>query len=350
MSPTRTGYERVLPYRTSDLYATMATEEGTVKSVTDHAIVVVTKSGKETVVELGKRDGKWAGKIIPHKVITPLKEGQKFKAGEAIAFNPMFFEVDALGGSLAYKTGTLCRVGLVEEEFTFEDASEISSKFAARLTTMNCEERFISVPFDRNVLDLVKVGQMVDYDTTLCILQNNIGGVEGQFGDSLDALRDISTLTPRAHHSGRVTAITAVYSGEMEDMTTTLQNIVSASDRELYRKARDNKKQRVTGQKRAGERFEGKVLEPHNVIIKITIDITQNMTVGSKLVFAHQMKSVVSNIFSEEFTSEDGQVYDAKFSEASFVKRIVKSGKLTGVLNTYLVEAGKRLCEIYDKD
>ena len=328
----------------------MAQEEGKVIRVTENAVVVQYKSGKEVAVELGKRDGKWAGKIIPHNVISTLKEGQKVNQGDAIAFNPMFFEIDSLGGTLAYKSGVLARVGLVEEEFTFEDANEISYALAQKLVTKNCEERFIQVSFDQEVMDLVKVGQEVDYDTILCTMQNNIAGVESNFGSSLEALRDISSLTPRAKNNGKVTAITAIYAGEVEEMSRTLQDIVGASDRNFYKKARDMGKDRVSGQKKVGERYEGKVLEPNSVIIKITIDISQDMGIGSKMVFGHQMKSVVSNVFEEEYCTQDGQPYDAKFSYASFVKRIVKSGIHVGVLNTYLVECGKRLCEIYDND
>lgn len=351
ISPVRTGYERVLPYRTSDLYATMAQEEGKVVRVTENAVVVQYKSGKEVAVELGKRDGKWAGKIIPHNVITTLKEGQKVSIGDAIAFNPMFFEIDTLGGTLAYKSGVLARVGLVEEEFTFEDACEIGYDFAQKLLTKNCEERFVTVTFDQEVNELVKIGDEVDYDTIICILQNNIAGVESSYsGSSLEALRDVSSLTPRVKHNGKITDITAVYAGEVEEMSSSLQNIVNASDRKFYKKARDMGKDRLSGQKKVGERFEGKVLEPNTAIIKITIDIVQDMGIGSKVVFGHQMKSVVSNVFEGEFCTQDGKPYDAKFSYASFVKRIVKSGIHIGVLNTYLVECGERLCEIYDND
>ena len=91
------------------------------------------------------------------------------------------------------------------------------------------------------------------------------------------------------------------------------------------------------------------IIEEINPFIKVTIDITQDMGVGSKLVFGHQMKSVVSNAWEEEHCTMDGQVYDAKFSYTSFIKRIVESGLLTGILNTYLVETSKRFCEIYEK-
>ena len=347
--PVRTGYERVVPYRCSDLYAKMAEDDGTVTNVTEKAISVKYKSGKEVTVELGKRDGKWSGKIIPHTVITNLKVNQKIKKGDAIAFNPMFFEIDTLGGTLAYKSGTLCRVGLVEEAYTFEDGSAISADFAAKLTTKNSDERIIEVTFDKEVNELVKVGDVVEYDTALCILQNNIGDVQGAYSkESLESLKGINALNPRAKKNGVVSSIEAVYVGDVENMSPSLQAIVSRTDRDLYKKAKDLNKERNSGQKNANDRFFGKILEPDTVYIKISIDVKQTMGNGSKVVYGYQMKSVVSNIFTEAFTTEDGKRYDGLFSMTSFVKRVVESSLITGCLNSAARKAGQTAWEIYE--
>lgn len=347
--PCRTGYEYVMAHRTSDLYATLAEEDGVVQSVTENAIIVTHKSGKETVVELGKRDGKWAGKIIPHKVITELKVGQKVNKGDTIAYNPLFFQTDVFTGELVYKTGMLCRTALVEEEYTYEDSCLIGEHLAVKLDTYNCEERTIKVLFEQDVNNLVKVGDEVGYDTVLCVIQNSVGGVDGKFAaGSLEALMDINSLTPKAKLTGKVTKISAVYCGDVEEMSPTLQKIVSQCDKELFAKARDMNRERVSGQKSVGDRHEGKFIDANTVYITITFDITQGMEEGSKLVFGHQMKSVVSKIVDDGLSTEDGQPYDAKFSYASFSKRIVNSGLLVGILNTFMVEAGKRFCEIYE--
>lgn len=349
--PTRTGYEYAIPWRSSDLYATIAREEGTVTRITEHAIVVKYKSGKEEIVELGKRDGKWAGKIIPHNVITDLKEGHKVKAGEPIAYNPMFFTLDKLGGELAMKMGVLARIGLIEDEFTNEDSSEIYSKFAGMLTTKNCEVRQIEVPFDKDALELVKVGEKVDYDSILCVIRNNIEGVSDHYvSSSLESLRDISSTSPRAKYTGVVTSIDAVYVGDVEEMSPSLQAIVGASDRKLYKKARDMNKERVTGQMKVGSRRNGKMLNPKSVLIEVTIDINQEMGIGSKVVYGHQMKSVVSNVFDEEFTTMDGVPYWGKFSYTSYIKRIVESTLKAGICNTFSVSITNAACEIYEKE
>ncbi len=351
LCPTRTGYEYVLPWRTSDLYATIAREEGIVTRVTEHAIVVKYKSGKEATVELGKRDGKWAGKIIPHNVITEFKEGQKVKEGDAIAYNPMFFTTDKLGGNLAFKTGVLARIGLIEDEFTNEDSSEIYSVFADKLTTKNCEVRTIEVAFDKDVFELVKVGEKVDYDSLLCVLRNNIEGVVDQYSStSLEALKDVNSTSPRAKYNGVVTDVSAVYVGDVEEMSPTLQAIVGNTDRKLYKKAKDLNKERVTGQMKVGSRQDGKILNPKTVLIMITIDISQEMGIGSKVVYGHQMKSVVSNVFNEEFTTQDGVPYWGKFSYTSYIKRIVESTLKAGICNSFSVAISEAACEIYEKE
>lgn len=347
--PCRTGYEYVMAHRVSDLYASIAEEDGVVTSLTENAVIVKHASGKETIVELGKRDGKWSGKIIPHHVTCELKVGQKVSKGDTIAYNPLFFQKDVFTGELVYKTGMLCRTALVEEEYTYEDSCLISEKLASKLNTYNCEERTIKVLFEQDVNNLVKVGDDVNYDTVLCVIQNSVGGLNGKFAEgSLEALMDINSLTPKAKLTGKVTKISAVYCGDIEEMSPSLQKIVSSCDRQLFAKAKDMNKERVSGQKSVGDRHEGKFIDANTVYITITFDITQGMEEGSKLVFGHQMKSVVSKIVSDGLTTEDGQEYDAKFSYASFAKRIVNSGLLVGILNTFMVEAGKRFCEIYE--
>lgn len=349
--PTRTGYEYVMPWRVSDLYATIAREEGTVVRLTEKAIAVKYKSGQEVTVELGKRDGKWAGKIIPHNVITELKEGQKVKEGTPIAYNPMFFVQDKLSGQLAYKTGLLARIALVEDEFTNEDSSEIHSSLAGRLLTKNCEVRQIEIPFDKDILELLKVGTQVDYNTPLCILRNNLSNALDSYAStSHEALKDVSSSTPRAKHTGVITKIDAVYVGDYENMSPSLQTLVGNTDKELYKKARDLGKERVTGQMKPGSRHNGKILNPNAVMLEVTIDINQDMGVGSKLVYGHQMKSVVSGVFHEEFTTQDGVPYHGKFSYTSYIKRIVESTLVAGICNTFSVHIGQAACEIYEKD
>lgn len=346
----RTGYEYVLPYRTPDLYATMAEEDGVVTRVTPYAVIVKYKSGEEVTVELGHRSGKWSGKVIPHEVITKLKVGQKVKAGEAIAYNPLFFTMDTLAGNLSYKPGLLARVILVEDEFTYEDSSEMSEEFAQKMTTKNTEIRDIEVEFDKDVFDLVKVGTVVDHDSILAVLRNSLDEVAANYGSGLEALKDVSSTSPRAKTRGVVSNITAVYNGDVENMSASLQRLVGTSDREHYKKAKDLNRERISGQLPANTRRDGKTLKKNTVLIEISIDVNQTMGIGSKQVIGHQMKSVVSNVWTEKLCTQDGIPYDQKFSYTSYIKRVVESTICTGIVGAYCVDTGKAAWEIYDKD
>lgn len=336
-----------MPWRVPDLYAKVAEEEGRVVEVSDAAITVKYKSGETTSVELGTRYGAWSGKTIPHEVITTLKVGNKVEKGDTIAYNPLFFKEDTFSGNLAYKMGVLGRIGLVENEFTYEDSCEIYQGLADKLTTRNVEHRYITVDFDQEVHDLIKVGTDVGYDTTLCTLANSIDGVSNLFSESsLEALREVNSLTPRSHFTGKVTGIECVYVGEFDDMTETLQTIAGASDRRLFKKAKDLGRPKVSGQLTLADRYGGKMLDRNTAIIRVSIDVEQKMGTGSKVVFGHQMKSINSNTHNFEVTTEDGQPYDGLFSYTSNIKRVVESCLVLGVCNTYSIETGKGFVDI----
>lgn len=92
--PTRTGYDAKLAERSSDSFATIASDDGVVTSVNDYGMVVKYKNGEEKVVELGRHFGKSGKMIVPHDVITKLKVGDKVKSGDTIAYNPAWFTDD----------------------------------------------------------------------------------------------------------------------------------------------------------------------------------------------------------------------------------------------------------------
>jgi hypothetical protein len=108
ISPVRTGYEQIIAHRTGDLYATTAKKEGEV---------------------LGLRYGAAAGLTVPHNVAPAptLKAGDKFEAGQILAFNTGFFDYDPLNPKqVAFKGSVMARVALMENPLTLEDSCMIS--------------------------------------------------------------------------------------------------------------------------------------------------------------------------------------------------------------------------------
>jgi hypothetical protein len=92
--PVRTGMENVLAKRTGSTFAKACELDGVVKSVTDKGITIEYVDGTTESSVLGRVFGRWAGDIIPHDIITTLKEGDKVKKGDIYCYNQLYFQPD----------------------------------------------------------------------------------------------------------------------------------------------------------------------------------------------------------------------------------------------------------------
>jgi hypothetical protein len=174
-SPVRTGYERVIPHRTSDLFAYTAKAEGTITKVSKNAIEVTYKDGTVKPIELGLRLGSTPDFKMPHVIVTSLKEGDKVKHGDIVAYNKWYFEPDALDRTqVLWKQGVMLKTALLECPETLEDSSMISENAAVLLETEMTKYRDIVVESKQAIHNLVHVGDHVDVDTVLCIIEDPI--------------------------------------------------------------------------------------------------------------------------------------------------------------------------------
>lgn len=348
--PVRTGYENVLPYRVSSQYAVMATEPGVVKEVNKNAIVVQFAKSGEKRYPLGKRFGKWQGKVVPHDLITELKEGEKFKEGTAITYNPAFFQYNWVAGTLSYKMGVLAKVALVENNDTLEDSSAMDAEIARKLNTYIIEDVDVLVKFDQEVENLIKVGAEVEYETVLCNLLDTLSTASTDkffTGDSREILADLNTVTKRAETKGKVVALEAVYSGDPEDMTESLRAIVEKLDRERSQAAKDQGKPRVDGSVPPGFRVDGTIVDHGTCVLRVRIEVLQEMRNGSKIVTSHQMKSVTGRTWDKPYETESGQKVDLFFGYQSLQNRIVNSPEIIGTTNNLMVAATKAVIKAY---
>jgi hypothetical protein len=348
-TPLRTGYEQVIAHRTSDIFATTAEDEGKVVSVSKQSIVVEYKDGEKVHVELGKRHGTAAGVTYPHEVVTDLKEGDKVKYGDVLAYNRKFFTPDHLNpGQVVWKGGALCRTALIDNIDTLEDGSAISQEAAKKLTTQTTETRTIEVRFDQYMHDLVKEGDHVGIDSILCTIEDPETAENQLFDDAaLDTLRRLSAMTPRAKVTGTISRIEVFYHGDFEDLSENLQTLAIAGDRKRKRQAKALGTPAFTGQVDASFRVKGKALDPDTLAIRIYIDHDVAASVGDKGVFGNQMKTVFSRVMTGTNTTESGEPIDAIFGNTSIEDRMVLSPKLMGTTNALLITLSKHIAAVY---
>jgi hypothetical protein len=126
-----------------------------------------------------------------------------------------------------------------EARDTLEDADSISVEYSKRLSTSATEKRYVTIPADHDVDLLVKQGGVVDPETILCTLRPPLSGLSNRYSqEALDALDALNTLTPKAKYDGVIERVELMYTGELEAMSDSLQEIVSEYDAKLYRNNR----------------------------------------------------------------------------------------------------------------
>lgn len=349
VTPLRTGYERIVPQRTSDLFATTAEQPGTVEKVTKQAITVKYEDGSTQIIELGRRFGKSAENVYPHSIVTNLNEGDKFKVGDAIAYNENFFTPDAMDPStVLWKAGILCHTAIMEATDTYEDSSAISEKTAERLGTGITKVRDLFFDFDQTVRNMVNEGDEVDPESILCTIEDSVTADNDLFSDdTLDTLKLLSANTPRAKYAGKVERIEVLYYGDKEDMSESLRKIADASDKALAKKRKALGQKVVSGQVDDSIRIGKQVLELDSLVIKVYITKETGAGSGDKGVFGSQLKTVFARVMSGTNETESGEPIDAIFGYQSISNRIVLSPEVMGTTNTLLRVLSKRVAKIY---
>ena len=345
----RTGYEQVLAQRTGDMFATAATEDGVVKQITDHGIIVEYKDGTTKGYGLGRRFGSAAGLTIPHSVITDMKVGQKFKEGDIICYNNNFFEKDLLNPSnVVWKSGLSVKTALMESTSTLDDCSSISAKTAELLTTKVTKVKNVIVDFKQSIHKLVKIGTTLHSDDILCIIEDAVSTGSSLFDkESLDTLRILSAMAPQAKAKGILERIEIYYHGNKEDMSASLKDLVTTADNLLAKRNKSIGKKAFTGKVDENFRIDGEALAMDTADIRFYITGNVSSGVGDKLVFVNQMKSVIGGVFENKITSESGVEIDAIFGAQSISARIVNSPYLIGTTATLLDAIATKAVQLY---
>lgn len=347
--PLRTGYERVIAHRTDALFAKTARMDGVVANVTDKVVTVKYRDGEEVSYEIGLRQGVWAGHYIPHDLVTQLKKGQKVKQGDVLLYNQKYFTRDKLDkNQVILKTGILAHVAFMERTETLEDSSLISRSLASKMVTMTTHIRNIKVTFGTEIRNLLKEGEKVEAESILCTLHSASEGNTEIFSDeALSTLASLSATTPRAKHAGTITSIEVLYTGEVEEMSTSLRHLAEASDNRIRRLNKDLGRKAVDGQVESGYRIDGHPLEADAAVIRVYVVGPTAMGVGDKLVFFNQMKSIVGGVMVGVNKTESGVDLDAVFAYQSLSNRITLSPETIATTNTLLLLIGSRAAAAY---
>lgn len=344
-----TGAERTIAYRTDSTWARKAKMGGKVTELTKEIITVEYTDGSIESFPVGRHYGTWSGVTIPHEISSMFKVGDVFEPDDILTYNAHYFQPDSLNPKhVIFKRGIRGNICFWEAVDTLEDADSISKDFAKRLGTGMTEKRRVKVAADHEIEMLLNEGAHVDPESILCTLRPPMSGLSAKYNrDAIDALDALNTLTPKAKYEGVIERIEVMYTGELENMSQSLQEIVTQADSKLYRKNRKLKNPVQSAKISPTYAIDGVDVGEDQVVI--TYYITENVgaSVGDKLVFGNQMKSIISNVTDKPYIAEDGTVIDITFSRQSIANRIVNSMDMIGTSNTVLALIEKEMIEAY---
>lgn len=348
-SPLSTGYERAIAHRCDDLFAATAKQDGKVVGINENAITVEYADGTQVSIQLGRRFGTVSSLVLPHQIDPALKLGDKFKAGDLIAYNSKYFVRDPLQPNVAvWKAGVLVTTAIAECADTLEDSSAISERVAKLMGTQMTHVRDITASFSQIINRMVKVGDVLEVDSILCTIEDGYDSETSLFDEnSQETLRLLAANSPRAKHAGVVEKIEVFYNGDIDDMSPSLQALAIASDNRRRKLARDLNANYVSGKVDDSMRVDGNPLLLDNAVIRIHLTEQVAAGVGDKGVFGNQMKTIVGRIMTGRNQTESGVDIDAIFGYLSISNRIVRSPEKIGTTNTLLKVISKRVADVY---
>ena len=343
----RTGYEKVLPHRTDSLYAHTAKKPGKVISINNQGIVIEYDDGEKLGIKLGTIYGRAEGSYYPHEIISDLELNQSFKIGDPICYNTGFFERDIFEPDrLIFKTSGYIKTALTESLLTHEDSSGISERLSKEMVAKTTKVKNITVRFDQNIVKAKQVGDYVEPDSILMYIHDDIENESNLSDEALKSLEVISANTPTAKVKGTIKRIEVYYNGEKKLMSSTTRKIANQFDNLLKEEQESVGNIVVTGQVDQDYRPNGDPLETNTMEIKYFIEVDNVAGVGEKLVFAHQMKSVIGEVMSGKVETESGEEIDAMFGMRSINARVVLSPIELGTTAALLEVIAKKAVEL----
>lgn len=345
----RTGYEYVIPNRTTDVFAFTAKQNGKVISVTAKGIIVEYEDGTQKGVTLGRIYGKAEGSVYPHDIVTDLKVGDKISKGDTVAYNSGFFERDFLDPSkVLLKNSMLCKVALFESAQTHEDSCAISPELSMRMNAKTTKVRSFIVDFKQNLDSIAVPGEPVDPKKILMVIQDEITSSIGTFDRaSLDALKRLSNQAPKAGYLGVLDKIEVYYHGDKADMSEGLRGLADVSDKLMAATCKAGGKPVISGQVDDEYSVNRVPLTLDKAEVRFYITVQTTAGTGDKLVAANQMKSVIGEVLDYQITTEDGTPIQMVFGTRSILARVVTSPFIMGTTATLLQVIQKKAVEAY---
>jgi hypothetical protein len=306
------------------------------------------KSGETVSVPIGNRYGRMEGSVYPHSIVADLMPGNKFKKDQYLAYNENFFEKDWLDPSrLVMKFGRNITVAMTMNEEVFEDSSAISSTLGQEMTTTIVKEKIFVFEFNKNIINVLPEGTAVEPNSILFTVVDENTDYSNLSESTIDLLQSLAALSPKSKINGVIDRYEVKYNGEVSDMSPTIKKLVNKIDRATYDETKNTEYEVSNNRVSSEYRSEGKNLNVDTLELKVFIRVNLTQSVGDKAVFAGQMKSVTSSVYTTNIVTDSGKRVDGMFSSKGVINRVVNSPIVMGTTNSLVKHVSKQVAKVY---
>lgn len=344
----RTGYENVLPHRTSELYSKVAKANGTVTEVKDDELVITYDDKSVDRYPLGLYVGEASGEYHRHTRVTDMKVGDSFKKGDVVGWNDNWFMRDHFcPGQVGLKGGFMVRVGLFEDQDTYEDSIAISSRIANETLIPYIKPTPFTMNIGFNLVMRAKVGDEIEQDSILCDIEEP-HLVEGNHDASFVAeVNKLGIKQVRATHHGKIVDIRVQYNGALETMSESVRQFVAKANKLTKRQNQIAGKNVETNAVSGVFNVNRPSIQPDTLLVIFFVESLDGRTRADKFVFGNQLKATAGRIMTKKMFTEDKQEIDAKTSFKAPFNRMVISFRNRLIVNEWSFQFTKRAIAVY---
>lgn len=375
------GFEEIERFELSSDFVVNAEEDGEIVKVDPDLKLVIAKykSGKvraiSTDTNIVKNGG--GGFYLNNQLVTDLKEGDKFKKDDVLAYHKNFFTNSKYNNCRA-NLGTLARVAIMSAYSTYEDATFISESLSERCGTRITECKQAVIGKNSNVLHLAKEGEHVHVGDTLVAFDTSYDDTDlnvllaslGDDNDLKSMVTEGSRNTIKSKYGGKIIAVKMYSTVEMEELSPSLQKIF----KDYYSKIRKKKNLLESYDPEAEKSImkcgllfteTTKKIEPNkygnirgqnvedSVLIEFYIEELEPLEVASKIANYSGLKNTICEVIPKGYEPYSEFLPDVKYdtiiADNSILKRMTPSILEVGFANKLVVGFKEYLRKIYEK-
>jgi DNA-directed RNA polymerase beta subunit len=309
------GMDRTIPYMISDKFCFKAKKDGKVDSLDKDNQVAVLKYDDGTYDAIDLKETLWknsnSGFYINQESSMLYKEGESFKKGDVIAYNPSFFE--GKGSDCYYTQGTLAKVAITAGDFVFEDSTYVTQKLCDWCSTDITMAKAVALGPNAIIHNIVKIGDEVavndelmnfttsfEDSTTTKFLQDLMRSV------GKEEAKDMGNEKILSKYSGRISDIDVYYNVPFETLSESLQKLILDYNKSVEsRKAALVKKgihQAALNLKTIGQLKVSKMngTEFEGVLVVFYTTHREKLGAGDKITYSTALKGVISTVCPNE--------------------------------------------------